>query len=109
VYAHCSAASAADVTLLLLNLNAAALDGSTTNATVVLPSAFDRVEYHLTGPKGTDATALALNGKLLSMTVGGRLPELEGAASHGKNVQLAAASIAFVVLKGAGAAAGCTK
>ena len=103
-YAHCATQGAAGATVLLLNLDGGA------SASVSLGqlggSSAEREEWHLTGPLGTNATAVALNGATLAFRVdpttgGAVLPALNGrkvARVPGQNdhVILAPASIAFV-------------
>jgi hypothetical protein len=128
-YAHCSAGVKGSVTVLLINLDPAVqrtvtLDGllSTTTADDVdvdggggLVTTMTTMEWHLTGPNGMNATAIALNGKLLvaKVVAGGTeydLPPLEGQrqqhqqakagvkAASAPVVELAPASVAFVQL-----------
>jgi len=66
-------------------------------------------EYKLTaGPtSSTGVPGVRLNGKVLLATEAGALPAMQGRAGTSNAVVLAPASIAFVVLKGAGKGAGC--
>ena len=105
-YAHCHPTSQADLTVLLLNLEPD--DGAAKPRKVVVGDAAAATEeYHLTGPSGTGAQSVALNGVLLKASPDGVLPAMVGKAGDAKSVALAPASIAFVVVKGGGAAAGC--
>lgn len=116
-WSHCNAASATDATLLLLNLDPSVNpDGTTTLARNVtlnvggVPWTGPRTEYHLTGPAGTNSSKVALNGDPILLTPGGEAPPLIGRSVDGGSaiVTLAPASVAFVVLPGAGAHLQCT-
>lgn len=112
-YAHCSAANASHITVLLINLEATmprtiTLDSLLQSNDDLMISA-TMSEWHLTGPNGTASTQMALNGELLvAKVVGGgtqyQLPSLEGrtmkAPPHGTPlvVKMAPASIAFIQL-----------
>jgi heparanase 1 len=115
-YAHCAANITGAVTVLLLNIQ-------TTTATVNLGdiggSTQHRSEWHLTGPDGTNAPLVALNGVTLQYNIDSSsgealLPDLGGrivARVVGGNdvVEMAPASIVFVqVSSGAAATALCT-
>jgi len=107
-YAHCAAKRTAAVTVLLINLQ----PRTATNVSLgQLGSGIThRTEYHLTGPNGTDASVLALNGAVLRYRVDPSsgeavLPSLEGrdvARTAGQDdvVMMAPASIAFVQVHG---------
>ena len=107
-----SAGSSA-VTVLLMNL----MSSGTANVTLTGLAGCDgsgcpRTEYRLTGPRGTDSSLVALNGRPLQLDSGtGLLPPMPGravaTAGSSNVVQLAPASIAFLVVPGAGAGAGC--
>jgi hypothetical protein len=130
-YAHCAPRAAAGsgaptgtVTILILNTDPTAsinatlrLGASSISALVSLSplrtasgsgGGHQRVEYHLTGPKDTNSTEVALGGKLLAMsnaTPHPLLPKLEGeavvvAAGSEDVVVMAPASIAFVQVQG---------
>ena len=116
-YAHCAPASLGGTTALLMNLDPSApaqvslgqFGGDSTS----------RMEWHLTGPNGTSAAAVALNGKALEYTVDSQsgealLPPLGGRAvarspAQGDVVLLSAASIAFVHVSDGAAAALCSQ
>ena len=106
-YAHCHATNPADLTVLLINLEP---DNrvSKPQTVVIGDGTAATEEYHLTGPNGTAAQTVALNGAVLQATAEGVLPAMVGRVGVGKAVVLAPASIAFVVAKGLGAAVGCT-
>eukprot|EP01047_Picozoa_sp_COSAG01_P043007 COSAG01_NODE_3792_length_5691_cov_11.941166_7_plen_224_part_00 len=107
-YAHCTANRTAAVTVLLINLQ----PRTATNISLgqLGSSGTHRTEWHLTGPNGTDASVLALNGALLQYRVDPSsgeavLPSLEGldvARTAGQDdvVMMAPASIAFVQVDG---------
>ena len=125
-YAHCSAKSTGQLTVLLINLEAtmartvtlAGLELGGLSAPKADGGGGEVVvtEWHLTGPNGTASTEMALNGELLVAKVvsGGteyELPSLEGrprkiqtvamaedAVDGVLQVEMAAASIAFVEL-----------
>jgi hypothetical protein len=63
---------------------------------------YSRLEYHLTGPTGTNSSAVALNGHTLQLGNNGKLPKLDGEqlVVSGRPVALAPESIAFVKLRG---------
>jgi hypothetical protein len=113
-------AAATAVTVLLLNLEpdaAASVNlgllggGNDTN------SSTQRMEWHLTGPNGTNAAAVALNGLVLQYSVDpvsgeAVLPALGGravarVAGQDDVVQLAPASIAFIQVRDGAAAELC--
>jgi heparanase 1 len=99
-YAHCSAKSSDDLSVLLLNLAPVAINVTLdTTATA-------RTEYLLTGPDGTDGQAVALNGQRLQLSAAGELPTLPGrdGGDPASPLTLPAASILFVELHGAGCA-----
>ena len=117
-YAHCSAAGPGAATVLLINLDPTMLRTVTLHGLSPTTSEHDGrangsgiLEWHLTGPHGMNATAMALNGKLLvaKVVAGGTeydLPSLEGQQAPPQAqqapqlpvVQLAPASVAFVQL-----------
>lgn len=107
IYAHCTADTPGDLTMLLINLDPAA----TVNVTLHgAGAATNRTEYHLTaGPGGVGAGAVALNGAVLNLSSTGALPAMEGRPVVGSQgtLTLPPASIVFAVLHGTGAAAGC--
>ena len=110
-YAHCSARSPTDLTLLLLNLQPAHTS-QPINVTIsgVCQSECARVEYRLSGPRGTNATDIALNGVPLTLTPEGRLPQMQGVETKGGDViVMPPATIVFVEVRGAGEAVGCGK
>jgi hypothetical protein len=117
-------AAATAVTVLLLNLepDAAAsvnlgLLGGGNNTNSNSNSSTQRMEWHLTGPNGTNAAAVALNGLLLQYSVDpvsgeAVLPALGGravarVAGQDDVVQLAPASIAFIQVRDGAAAELC--
>lgn len=125
-YAHCTATRrsklipdlpaalpSGSVTLLLLNLNQ---DVNVTVSGLTLPqiglhtaasASAVRYEYHLTaGADGLGGTATTLNGQLLRMGADFTLPKLPTrTAGTSDSVVLAPASVAFIVLPDANAAA----
>ena len=107
IYAHCTAGTPGDLTMLLINLDPAA----TVNVTLHgAGAATNRTEYHLTaGPGGVGAGTVALNGAVLNLSSTGALPAMEGRPVVGSQgtLTLPPASIVFAVLHGTGAAAGC--
>ena len=65
-------------------------------------------EYHLTsGGADATSTSVKLNGVVLRATAEGLVPDMVGRAGRSDAVLLEPASIAFVVIHGAGAAHGC--
>ena len=105
-YAHCAATRTAAVTVLLFNLQPYTACNVSLGKLGNRSKSTHRTEWHLTGPNGTDAPALALNGALLKYHVepsSGEavLPSLEGRdvariAGQDDVVEMAPASIAFV-------------
>ena len=116
-YAHCAPAPLQGATALLMNLNPSA------PAWISLGQfggeSSTREEWHLTGPNGTSAAAVALNGKRLEYKVDSKssevlLPPLGGrvvARSPAQDdvVMLSPASIAFVHVSDGAAAVLCSK
>ena len=110
-YAHCANTTPGAVTVLLLNTDAVA--GAVVRLGNLGGSSAQRTEWHLTGPAGTSATLVALNGETLEYSVdpGGEavLPNLAGrtvARVPGGDdmVEMAPASIVFVQVGGGDAA-----
>ena len=111
-YAHCTANTVGAVTVLLLNLE------PRTPATVTLGNlgggSTHRTEWHLTGPNGTNAALVALNGVTLRYSVDPAskeavLPDLAGqtvprVAGGDDVVVMSPASIVFVRVGGGAAA-----
>ena len=108
------------MTLLLLNLapthavNVTIANMAGANAACgAAPGSCPRVEYRLSGPHGTDAPVVALNGAVLALDDDGRIPALalQGAPvpNATSTITVPPATITFAVLTGPGAAsaAGC--
>ena len=57
-------------------------------------------EYHLTA--GASPAQVQLNGRLLQASATGALPTMVGVPGSSEAIQMAPASIAFIVLKGGG-------
>lgn len=90
-FAHCG--KDGGTSLLLINL-----DNSMITVTIsgVLSN---RIEYHLTAPKGVLGTAVALNGALLKLDSKAKLPALTGMQMSGSSpIKMSPLSIAFIVL-----------
>jgi len=116
-YTHCTVDAPNDATVVLLNLDPTinpVTNGTNAarNVTIAVGGQVwsgARTEYHLTGPRGTNSTAIALGGVPIALTASGDLPPLDGTATGGEAViEMAAASAVFVVLHGAGPALECT-
>eukprot|EP00041_Stephanoeca_diplocostata_P007397 m.105224 g.105224 ORF g.105224 m.105224 type:complete len:597 (-) comp16856_c0_seq3:464-2254(-) len=119
VYAHC-ARTGNDVTVVVLNLDIRERpdvllrvdDGTEGTAPgLALPAVVNATYYALTGPQGTNATAVSLNGRPLELDPEGKLPELSGKSGQARGdgntlsllqAPLPAASVHFVVLHGLG-------
>jgi hypothetical protein len=91
VYAHCLRDYPGGVGVLAINLDKGA-------ATVDLPGPAD--VYALTAAKLQSGTAM-LNGKVLALQAGDKLPPLQPKHVTGKHVTLAPTSIAFIAMPGA--------
>jgi len=99
-YAHCSAKSDDNLTLLLLNLASTQVNVTLGGAKVATAA---RTEYFLTGPNGTDGQIVALNDKQLLLSDTGKLPSLTGRVGKpGSLLVMPPASIAFVEFNGVG-------
>jgi hypothetical protein len=110
-YAHCSSSSPGDLGVMLMNLQPAS-DAGAKHRRVILSSsaaaAAATTEYHLTsGGADATSTSVKLNGVVLRATAEGLVPDMVGRAGRSDAVLLEPASIAFVVIHGAGAAHGC--
>lgn len=69
-YAHCSAGSGADVTVVLINLaNASRPSAQLVVAGKLLPASVAATRYSFTGPSGTNSSVVALNGRILGATL----------------------------------------
>jgi heparanase 1 len=116
-YAHCTAGSAMDATVVLINL----ANTSWPNAELAIagksqPAAVSAMRYTFTGPSGTNSSVVALNGGILSLDESQRLPTLDAVKEtlhfDATTERLAlpmvpAESVQFIVLQGVGAALGC--
>jgi hypothetical protein len=92
VYAHCQAGRPGGVTLLIINNS---VDADTR---LTLPIAGRR--YTLSAPVGSSSSA-RLNGTLLRLGAGDRLPAMKGVAQPAGRAIFPARSISFVTLDGA--------
>jgi hypothetical protein len=114
-YAHCSFNDSGhrqsrDLTIMLMNLQPRSDPGAKPRHVILSTSvtAIATTEYHLTsGGADTTSTSVKLNGVTLSATADGMVPDMTGRAGRTDAVLLEPASIAFVVIHGAGAAHGC--
>ena len=129
-YAHCTPTSTAqgkgdrgdngdDLTVLLMNLQNASTGVTEQDESVTVTlegitgcsaGACPHTLFTLSGPAGTNSTLVALNGETLSLDPHtGLLPPMpfSGLRGNDNKIQLAPATIAFVVIDGAGKAAGC--
>ena len=96
------------MTLLLLNLEPD--DGTSrlhlvkvdTSTAEVDAASVATEEYHLTA--GSSPAQVHLNGQLLQATETGELPAMVGVPGSTNAIRMAPASIAFIVMKGAGTA-----
>jgi hypothetical protein len=110
-YAHCSSSSPGDLGVMLMNLQPASDAGAKPRRVILSSSAAAAAattEYHLTsGGADATSTSVKLNGVVLRATAEGLVPDMVGRAGRSDAVLLEPASIAFVVIHGAGAAHGC--
>jgi hypothetical protein len=110
-YAHCSSSSPGDLGVMLMNLQPASNAGAKPRRVILSRSAAAAAattEYHLTsGGADATSTSVKLNGVVLRATAEGLVPNMVGRAGRSDAVLLEPASIAFVVIHGAGAAHGC--
>ena len=125
VYAHCTpdapnSGESTNGALSVLLLNLASAGAQTTKVRLEGIAGCDavscvRMEWRLSGPNGTNATQVALNGGILALDASGRVPPLPGRevgatprpGSPQHVIDLPGATVAFLRFKGAAQSLGC--
>ena len=106
-YAHCHPSLTAHVTVLLINVEPDGPGAQPSSVTIAfdgLAAGAPTTEYHLTGtPQDASTTVMKLNGVALQVEPPDWVPAMVGRPGKAPVVELAPASMAFVVIPGAGA------